>query len=231
MPRSSARLRDSQSKRNGGLDSGEGILGALELRIVLLLAALSVLGARLLVGILGGTVGLFLVDFRHWAPVASPQEASGDLAGMTYQEFYRTLQAGPGVREAFRLVLELQGPPEPGRFVGAKRRFVVEEGSEYCFSVFTWSPYSNPTSRFALEMFSTRILVNGEVRAQMAIADRSSPRWIRIEGILPVEGEIEVRFEVRSQNIRRRESWRRASRVYFEFASLTRCESAGGRSP
>lgn len=166
---------------------------------------------------------LLLLDLREWRLSASPHPASPRFADVSYERFARSLRPRQPSRRPFRLTLEFPGYPRRGRFVAAEGLYQVDPGESYCFEIWTWSPYVNPDSEEALETFRVIASVNGEAVTALPIADTDQARRIVVRGIEPEGDRIRLRVEVRSFADRLAESWRRASRTHFEYASLRRC--------
>lgn len=206
---------------------GDNRFVSTEVYLVVLLAVAIALGSYCLLNLADRYTGYLFADFRTWTPSASLHQPSEQFADLTYQSFFRRLQPEPDLRRSLRLVLEFQGEPEPGRYVAAEGKVRVDPEARYCFEVMSWSPYENRESSAAVEMFSVLILIDGRVVAEMPIADHARPRWVLVRDIEPVGEDVEVRFEVRSHSYRTGSSWRRASRVVFEFARLHPCFQTG----
>lgn len=121
----------------------------------------------------------------------------------------------------FRLVLQLPRDPRAGDELRVRHRQRVRAGRRYRFRVYARTPYVNPNSRYALDSFSVIARANGREIARFPIGRTALARRIESGPLTPHNGTIALEIVLRANQGRPDISWRRASRVYLEFALLT----------
>jgi len=203
--------------------TNDSIYRSKELLLVVTACLGLLLAGWLVLAVLDRHSGLLLLDLREWRLSTSPHPVSPRFADLRFEQFARSLQPREPSRRPFRLTLEFPGHPRQGRWVAAERLYRVDPEESHCFEIWTWSPYVNPESEAALETFQVVASVNGELVAALPLAETDQARRIAVGGIEPERGRVRLRVEVRSFADRPAESWRRASRTHFEYASLRRC--------
>jgi hypothetical protein len=195
-----------------------GIYGSSELKIV---AAGTVAGTVLLwvlLTMIAWTTDAMLLDLRQFSPIS----CHADRSPQQVRQFYESIQTTNSAQRPFQLTLMLERIPTAGDFFAVEHELPASDGEEYCFQVFTHSPYFNATE-FARAALGVAVLVDEVPVVRMPIADRRGS-VIDIDGIKPHDGSIRMRFEVRAYHSCSDESWRQASLVQFELATLERCQ-------
>ncbi|SEH05614.1 glycosyltransferase family protein [Candidatus Venteria ishoeyi] len=116
------------------------------------------------------------------------------------------------------LKLMLPDSPNKGDYVRATKIFEVISGKPYTFSTYIMSPYNRNDNKKGF--FQVNIYINNKLKETLSIADSNQYKYIKIKNIVPYSSSIDVTFEIVSNVTQSKNSWKRASLVYFKFASL-----------
>lgn len=163
-----------------------------------------------------------MLDLRDWR--ITFHSANGSSRVLSVGELGK-FQPDYAAQRPFKLVLQFPGIPERSeKLVATRDNLPVKEDASYCFSVFVESPYYNPDSVYAVESFNVYAIANGERSQTISIAEHEDPVLLEIEGIAPkTNGSISLSLVLESLKDLPNQSWRRASKVRFDFADLYRC--------